>query len=274
MMTTFELRSIKVNGPLLTTKFDTGVDATKAVVLHWTAGPTLASCRATIGQGGTRLDASCHFAVGRGLAEGIDQYVEPPNGSWHAGRNQLVRDDGAAVKQHADKARARAIGIELVHPGYVLEPDETTTKVATPDGTVINVPPFQPEQLSMLIYLGRELVRRYPHIGPRQWMGHDDICPGYKSDPSCAFPWAKVLSAIYGRTIPNIWAAATVRQRQRCLRDCGFYDGKLDHSWGPLSRAGMQEFQRHEGLAETGYWGVHAAWRMLDQSREAVGWAC
>ncbi len=37
--------------------------------------------------------------------------------------------------------------------------------------------PWTDEQLRMCIEIGREIVARWPHIGPDDRHGHHDICP-------------------------------------------------------------------------------------------------
>ncbi|HEX8907269.1 MAG TPA: peptidoglycan-binding protein, partial [Longimicrobiaceae bacterium] len=142
---------------------------------------------------------------------------------------------------------------------------------ATPDGKPIRVQPWTDEQVAMMIAVGREIVARWPHIGPDDHHGHHDLCPGYKVDPS-GFPFARVLSGIYpDRTIVDHWTPTrTVLQRQRALAALG-YDLSpwgADGNWGPRSLAALKRFQDEHGLVVNGYWSTFVSRRVAEVMSE------
>jgi hypothetical protein len=55
-----------------------------------------------------------------------------------------------------------------------------------------------------------------------------------------------------------------VRDRQRALRRCGVFAGKLDGLWGPSSRAGLVLVQRKLGISETGIWDPSTEWKIAE----------
>jgi N-acetyl-anhydromuramyl-L-alanine amidase AmpD len=211
-------------------------------------------------------EASAHYGIGRSFAEGVHRYVSLENRSFHAGKNQSLRWDGRALGNADFKASRTTIGIETVHiganvDGIVAQPDWIST--ATPLGRPIKVQTWTPQQITMCIEIGREIVARWPDIGPEDHHGHHDICPldengaAYKIDV-CGFPFAKVLRGIYpNQTVHDVWTPLeTVRQRQRALIALGFDLGRsgADGDWGRLSRTALRLFQRHQGLVVNGLW--------------------
>lgn len=254
------------------------------VTWHWAVTRRLSVLRDVLGgaHAERKGQASAHYGIGRTFAEGVDRYVTVDNRSWHAGINQTLRWDGKALAGDGDfKGSRTTIGIETSHiganlDGVVAQPDWIST--ATPLGKPIKVQPWTPEQIAMCIEVGREIVRRWPHIRPEDHHGHHDICPvdaegrAYKIDV-CGFPFAKVLRGIYpDAVIPDVWTPLeTVRQRQRALIALGFNLGPAgaDGSWGSRSRTALTLFQRHEGLVQNGLWSTfvsRAVYRELKQA--------
>jgi N-acetyl-anhydromuramyl-L-alanine amidase AmpD len=243
------------------------------VTWHWGVTRKLSVLRDVIGgaHAERKGEASAHYGVGRSFAEGVDRYVSLENRSWHAGKFQTLRWNGAAlnadVPSDADfKGSRSTIGVETSHiganiDGIVAGPDWIRT--ATPQGASILVQPWTAEQIAMCIAVGREIVRRWPSIGPDDHHGHHDLCPlddkgrVYKIDV-CGFPFAKVLRGIYPTlSIADVWTPLeTVRQRQRALIALGFDLGAsgADGTWGEKSRAAVTLFQRHMGLVRNGLW--------------------
>src|SRR6202008_2939 len=171
------------------------------VTWHWTGTWDLALCRRLLGgaNAGRKGEAPAHYGVGRSFAEGVDRYVSLENRSWHAGKGQSLRWDGRELGWPDYKGRRSTIGIETVTIGYPPPPgmaEADWIDAAPPDGTPILVQPWTGEQVEMMIEVGREIVARWPHIGPGDHHGHHDLCPGYKVDPS-GFPFARVLRGIY-----------------------------------------------------------------------------
>ena len=87
--------------------------------------------------------------------------------TWHAG-----------VSQWAGRSNLNdtSIGIEIVN-------------VATDDGGRFTFPRYETNQIAAIEQLAKDILKRYPDIGPRNVVGHSDISIGRKSDPGAAFPW-------------------------------------------------------------------------------------
>ena len=232
------------------------------VTWHWTAGNTLAGCRATLGGATPQRKgvASAHYAVGRSDAEGVDQYVTLDDRSWHAGKNQVLDVWGHESTVGSTGTRT-TIGIETVHPGYVrvgvpVHPD--CLEVASPDGKqILRVNPWPEEQIALCIEVGKEILAVYPHISQNGHHGHYDLCPGYKLDP-LGFPFARVIRGIYGDpSVPDVWTPfLTVRGRQKALLQLGFYLGRTgaDGVWGEYCDVALRTFQARAGIPVNGYW--------------------
>jgi N-acetyl-anhydromuramyl-L-alanine amidase AmpD len=123
----------------------------------------------------------------------------------------------------------------------------------------------------MMIQVGREIVARWPHIGPDDHHGHHDLCPGYKVDVS-GFPFARVLRGIYpDHAIDDVWTPTqTVAQRQQVLAALGYDLGAtgVDGQWGPRSLAALKRFQGEHGLVANGYWSTFVSRRLAEVFRE------
>lgn len=240
------------------------------VTWHWTVTWDLELCRRLLGgrNAARKGEASAHYGVGRSFSEGVDRYVALENRSWHAGKSQSLRWDGRAL-QHPDfKGSRSTIGVETVNIGYATAPGmaaDDWLHAATPDGKPIRVQPWTDEQVAMMIEVGREIVARWPHLGPDDHHGHHDICPGYKVDPS-GFPFARVLAGIYPhQRITDHWTPTrTVAQRQRALLAAGMELGPFgaDGNWGPRSLAALKRFQDAHGLVVNGYWSTFVSRRL------------
>lgn len=235
------------------------------VTWHWTATWDLATATRVLGgpDAERKGEASAHYGVGRSLQEGIHRYVSLANRSWHAGKNQTLRWDGAERKLDSDKASRTTVGVEVVHIGFARKgvpagPD--WIEAAAPSGKQeMRVAPWPDAQVDMLVEVGKEIVARFPHIRPEHHHGHHDICPGYKVDP-VGFPFARVLRGIYDDpSIPDVWTPYwTVEGRQRALAALGYDLGPTgaDGDWGRRSDAALSRFQRDRGLVEDGMWTV------------------
>lgn len=253
------------------------------VTWHWAVTRKLSVLRQVLGGANAERKggASAHFGIGRSFAEGVDRYVSPENRSWHAGINQTLRHDGKALNGDADfKGSRTTIGIETSHIGANLDgvqAEADWTRTATPLGVSIRVQPWTAEQIIMCIEVGREIVKRWPNIGPNDHHGHHDICPvdgngkAYKIDV-CGFPFAKVLRGIYPeKTIIDVWTPLeTVRQRQRALIALGFALGSsgADGAWGQRSRTALTLFQRHHGLVQNGLWSTFVSRAVQEELAE------
>jgi N-acetyl-anhydromuramyl-L-alanine amidase AmpD len=242
------------------------------VTWHWTVTWDLELCRRLLGgrNAERRGEASAHYGIGRSFAEGVDRYVTLENRSWHAGKSQSLRWDGRALGSPDYKGSRSTIGVETVSIGYATTPgmaEDDWIRAATPDGKPIRVQPWTDEQVVMMVEVGREIVARWPHIGPGDHHGHHDICPGYKVDVS-GFPFARVLAGIYPHhAIADHWTPThTVLQRQRALLAAGIDLGPFgaDGSWGPGSLGALKRFQDAHGLVVNGHWSTFVSRRLAE----------
>jgi N-acetyl-anhydromuramyl-L-alanine amidase AmpD len=250
------------------------------VTWHWTVTTDLPSCRRTIGGANAQRKgvASAHYAVGRSFAEGVDQYVSLTDRSWHAGINQTVRWDGQPSDQQTKGSRA-TIGVETVNigyerPGVPAQPD--WRPFGSVDGRrVMRVQPWTTEQITMMIAIGKTIVKRWKNIRVRDHHGHHDLCPGYKDDVA-AFPFAEVLSGIYGRKVPDVWTLlALPMQRQNALFHLGFDLGTtgpakngVDGLWGSVSDRALRQFQEQNDLVPNAMWSTFVCWKIFDRLAE------
>lgn len=245
----------------------------KGVTWHWSAGGSLAGLRATIGgsKAARKGEASAHYGVGRTYKEGVDRYVGVENRSWHAGKNQLHRWDGDALSGDDDKATRSTIGIETVGVGPAggtikAQPDWIPVWAATCKHALL-VQPWPEEEIHMMIAVAREIQAAWPHLTWRDHHGHEDLCPSYKQDVA-GFPFARVLRAVYGAEVPDLWTSLrTLQGRQRVLMALGYELGRsgADGDWGSKSQTALQAFQKACGLPQTPYWTTFVAQRAWDE---------
>lgn len=247
------------------------------VTWHWTAIESLVSTRLILGGNNTvASQVSAHYGVGRGFAEGVDRYVSLDNRSWHAGINQKLRWDGQPSNNNTKGARA-CIGVETCNvgyarPGHPAQPDWIRA-VDTNCSWEMRIQPWTDEQVAMMIDVGKEIIARWPHIGPESHHGHHDICPGYKQDVA-GFPFAEILRGIYNDpSLRDIWSPLwTTVARQRVLIALGFDLGttKDDGLWGTFSQRALDQFQQSIGAVRIPYWTTFTC-RDADLALSSVG---
>jgi len=231
-----------------------------AVTWHWTATADLAGCDRLLGgaEAARKGVASAHYGVGRSFAEGVHRYVSLDNRSWHAGKNQTLRWDGRAYESADDKGARTAIGVETVNVGYAragLPAAPDWLRADSPHGRwSMRIQPWTEEQIAMMVAVGKEIVARWPHIGPRDHHGHHDLCPGYKADVA-GFPFARVLRGIYDDPgIADVWTPLwTVAGRRQALIDLG-YSPLVSGRWGDRDDAALRRLQADHGLVVDGMW--------------------
>jgi N-acetyl-anhydromuramoyl-L-alanine amidase len=113
------------------------------------------------------LRVSAHFLIGRDGA--LTQFVSGARRAWHA---------GASSWRGRAQCNDISIGVEL----------EGTDLLA-----------YETAQYRVLARLTRALCRRYPIA---DFVGHQEIAPGRKTDPGPAFDWARfrrLVGAVPGR---------------------------------------------------------------------------
>lgn len=244
----------------------------RAVTWHWTATRTLDECNRLLGgaQAERKGLASAHYGVGRTLDEGIERYVGLDDRSWHAGKEQILRWDGRPMTRPAEKGSRTSIGIETVHFGYARRgwPSRDDWILAhSVDGSwAMRIAPWPEEQVELMAAVGREIVERWPHLGPRDHHGHHDLCPGYKVDPA-GFPFARVLRRVYGDpTLPDPWTPSwSAAGRRRLLRQLGYAVSSSEaETWTDADRRALRRFQRDRGFVADGLWTTAMAWQAFD----------
>ncbi len=247
------------------------------VTWHWTATWTRAECDRLLGGANAerRGQASAHYCVGRSFAEGVSRYVALENRSWHAGKNQLLRWDGQVYGEEHDKGSRTTIGVETVNIGFArkeVKAEEDWILADSPDGQMrMRVQPWSDEQLEVMVEVGREILARWPNIGPRDHHGHHDLCPTYKQDPA-GFPFARLLRALYqDESLPDVWTPCWTNEgRRKLLQELGYqgHQTPADPHWWRADDLALRRFQQDEGLPANGFFTTWVAWRADDRLRE------
>lgn len=138
------------------------------VVLHHTTNDHIADSIRTLTD--PVREVSAHYLIGRDGK--VYQLVDERHRAWHAGRSQWGSDYDL---------NSSSIGIELDNNG---------------------AEPYPVLQIDALLRLLAEIRERYRIPAPN-FIGHADVSPGRKVDPSAHFPWR--LLAHYGF---GIWCDA------------------------------------------------------------------
>ncbi|URX63461.1 N-acetylmuramoyl-L-alanine amidase [Luteibacter anthropi] len=135
------------------------------IVLHHTSTVNAAEALKVLKSRNSGGPVSAHYLV---EANGhIDQLVDDADRAWHA---------GAARWGDQTDLNSSSIGIELDNDG---------------------VAPFTQPQIQALISLLNDLTTRLG-IPKQAVIGHGDIAPGRKTDPSVRFPWATLARYGFG----------------------------------------------------------------------------
>ncbi|MBD8269737.1 N-acetylmuramoyl-L-alanine amidase [Pseudomonas fluorescens] len=168
------------------------------MLLHYTAAPFESSLRTL-----TRNGVSAHYLLPDPdepgyRAAGYDELrvfrlVGEDKRAWHA---------GASHWGGRDNLNSRAIGIEIVN-------------LARDDKGVFTFPAYREEQVQVLIALVRDILERYPHIGPVDVLGHSDVAYWRKSDPGPRLPWRCLYEAGIGAWFDE--ATRAMYQRRFCM---------------------------------------------------------
>lgn len=156
------------HNPLATWSPSLNFNARKAqlIVLHHTGLPNAATALTELRRRTDAGGVSAHYLV---AASGqIYQLVDDEARAWHA---------GAARWGELTDLNSASIGIELDNDGRT---------------------PFPPAQIASLLVLLDDLTHRL-HIPRTSIVGHGDIAPGRKVDPSALFPWAELARRGFGR---------------------------------------------------------------------------
>ena len=140
-----------------------GVRRANYVILHHTSNDTLAQAQRTLSD--PERSVSAHYLVGRDGR--LLQLVDEHQRAWHAGASWWGG--------HTD-INSASIGIELDNNGSE---------------------PFADAQIDTLLRLLADIQARH-RIPRANFIGHADVAPGRKTDPSALFPWRRLAAAGFG----------------------------------------------------------------------------
>lgn len=133
------------------------------VILHHTTNDTAEQAIATLTSG--MREVSAHYLIARDGR--IIYLVDELKRAWHAGDSYWGGNRDL---------NSSSIGIELDNNGNE---------------------PYSDAQIEVLIELLRDLAARW-NIPPANVLGHGDVAPGRKVDPSALFPWRRLAEAGFG----------------------------------------------------------------------------
>lgn len=133
------------------------------VILHHTSDDTVDQALRTLAD--PMRPVSAHYLIGRDGR--IIQLVDERVRAWHAGESKWGTD--------AD-INSASLGIELDNNGHE---------------------PFAEVQISALLRLLADIKERY-HIPAANFIGHADVAPRRKTDPSRYFPWKTLADHGFG----------------------------------------------------------------------------
>lgn len=135
------------------------------IVLHHTEMDSAEGALRVLSARDPERRVSAHYLIG---ADGrLYQLVSEQDRAWHA---------GAATWAGIEDLNSASIGIELDNDGAA---------------------PFAEAQIQTLLQLLQDITRRLS-IPPQLVIGHGDIAPTRKHDPSALFPWQRLAEAGYG----------------------------------------------------------------------------
>ena len=133
------------------------------VILHHTGDDTVDQALRTLAD--PLRSVSAHYLVGRDGR--IIQLVDERARAWHSGESKWGADTDL---------NSASLGIELDNNGSE---------------------PFPDVQISALLRLLADIRERY-HIPSANFLGHADVAPRRKTDPSRFFPWKKLSDHGFG----------------------------------------------------------------------------
>ncbi len=147
--------------------------AIEMLILHFTQSDALE----TLAHFNKPQGVSAHYTV-TDTCE-IWQHVIESNAAHHAGLSHW--------RGH-DNVNNRAIGIEIVHPGYKWHDRLSVDDTVVIPGMREEWVPYQMKQIETLVPLIHQIIARH-NIKPHNIIGHSDIAPDRKIDPGPLFPW-------------------------------------------------------------------------------------
>jgi len=133
------------------------------VILHHTSDDTIEQALRTLAN--PVRGVSAHYLIGRDGT--IIQLVDERARAWHAGESKWGADTDL---------NSASLGIELDNNGHE---------------------PFAEAQVAALLRLLADVKQRY-HIPVANFIGHADVAPRRKTDPSRYFPWKTLADRGFG----------------------------------------------------------------------------
>jgi N-acetylmuramoyl-L-alanine amidase len=133
------------------------------VILHHTSDDTVDQALCTLVD--PMRPVSAHYLIGRDGT--IMQLVDERARAWHAGESKWGSDTDL---------NSASLGIELDNNGHE---------------------PFADVQIAALLRLLADIKERY-HIPAANFLGHADVAPKRKTDPSRYFPWKALADYGFG----------------------------------------------------------------------------
>lgn len=140
------------------------------IIIHHTAQDSIQQTIRTFTLARTQVSAHYVIADNGNVVQMLNDYLR----AWHAGKGSWGRDTDI---------NSSSIGIELDNNGSE---------------------PFSEAQITSLMALLSKLKKQY-EILPQNIIGHSDIAPTRKTDPSALFPWKTLAENGFG-----IWADDTI----------------------------------------------------------------
>jgi N-acetylmuramoyl-L-alanine amidase len=133
------------------------------VILHHTSDDTVEQALRSLAN--PLREVSAHYLIARDGR--IIQLVDERARAWHAGESKWGADTDI---------NSASLGIELDNNGHE---------------------PFPEVQIAALLRLLADIEARY-HIPAANFLGHADVAPGRKTDPSRYFPWSTLAQHGFG----------------------------------------------------------------------------
>jgi N-acetylmuramoyl-L-alanine amidase len=143
------------------------------VVIHHTSNDSMARAVQTLTTAGRKVSA--HYLIGRDGV--ILQLVDEGARAWHAGKSWWGGQTDI---------NSASLGIELDNNGSE---------------------PFADVQIDALLILLADLRQRY-NLPAANFVGHADVAPARKADPSILFPWKRLAEQGFGLWCEAPWTPA------------------------------------------------------------------
>lgn len=173
------------------------------VIIHATGDDTAEQALRTLTD--PQRKVSSHYLIGRDGT--VYKLVDERNRAWHAGESKWGADTDL---------NSVSLGIELDNNGSE---------------------PFPDIQISALLTLLDGIAERY-RIPPANYLGHGDVAPRRKVDPSRYFPWAALARRGYGLWCDPPWPEPpAIMDEALALRAIGYDVSDLE--------AAIRAFKRH-----------------------------